>query len=44
MSIKAVADTSFLIDWARYTRRDFLFSIFTVSIPESVMGEIKVRT
>jgi hypothetical protein len=41
MSIKAVADTSFLIDWARYTKRDLLFSIFTVSIPESVMGEIK---
>jgi hypothetical protein len=41
MSISAVADTSFLIDWARYTKRDLLFSIFKVSIPESVLGEIK---
>lgn len=41
MSTNAVTDTSFLIDWARYTKRDLLFSIFRVSIPESVLGEVK---
>jgi predicted nucleic acid-binding protein len=43
MSINfAVADTSFLIDWAKYSKRDLLFKLFnTVFIPESVLNEIK---
>jgi len=38
----AIADTCFLIDWARYRRRDLLFSLFrTVFVPESVLREVK---
>ncbi len=37
----AIADTCFLIDWARYRRRDILFELFsTVFVPEQVLGEI----
>jgi len=38
----AVADTSFLIDWARYSGRDLLFNVFSVVfIPESVLSETR---
>ncbi len=38
----AVADTCFLIDWARWRRRDALFGVFrTVFVPESVLGEVR---
>jgi len=38
----AVADTCFLIDWARYRRRDILFKLFrTVFVPEQVLDEIR---
>jgi len=38
----AIADTCFLIDWARYRDRDLLFKIFNaVFVPESVLREIK---
>ncbi len=38
----AIADTCFLIDWARYRRRDTLFNLFrTVFVPEEVLNEIK---
>ncbi|MGC9171138.1 MAG: DNA-binding protein, partial [Thermoproteus sp.] len=31
----AIADTSFLIDWARYSKRDYLWRLFDlVYIPE----------
>ncbi|AET31742.1 hypothetical protein [Pyrobaculum ferrireducens] len=39
--MEAIADTSFLIDWARYSRRNLLYTLFTVvNIPESVLAEI----
>ena len=42
MSTNAIADTSFLIDWAKYSKRDLLFKIFdTVWLPEAVLNEIK---
>jgi hypothetical protein len=38
---EAIADTSFLIDWARYSRRDLLWRLFdVVHLPESVLAEI----
>ncbi len=37
----AIADTCFLIDWARYRRRDILFELFsTVFVPEQVLDEV----
>ncbi|AFA39967.1 hypothetical protein Pogu_1940 [Pyrobaculum oguniense TE7] len=42
MSTEAIADTSFLIDWARYSKRDLLFHVFQlVWIPEPVLAEVK---
>ncbi len=38
----AVADTCFLIDWARFRRRDLLFRLFkTVFVPEDVLNEVR---
>ena len=42
MSTEAIADTSFLIDWARYSKRDLLFQLFElVWIPEPILAEVK---
>jgi len=42
-SREAIADTSFLVDWARYSNRELIFRVFdTVFIPESVLREIKL--
>ena len=42
MSTEAIADASFLIDWARYSGRDRLFDVFNVVwIPEPVLGELQ---
>ncbi|ABO08433.1 hypothetical protein [Pyrobaculum calidifontis] len=42
MSTEAIADASFIIDWARYSRRDLLFKVFDVVwIPEPVLGELR---
>jgi hypothetical protein len=42
VSASAVADTSFLIDWARYSRSKLLFKLFgVVFIPESVLAELR---
>ncbi len=38
----AIADTCFLIDWARYRDRSVLFRLFkTVFVPEQVLGEVR---
>ncbi len=38
----AVADTCFLIDWARYRGRNVLFRLFkTVFVPEQVLEEVR---
>ncbi len=38
----AIADTCFLIDWARYRKRDILFNLFdAVFVPEEVISEIR---
>jgi len=37
----AIADTCFLIDWARYRGRDLLFKLYVVYVPESVLREVK---
>ncbi|QGA53981.1 DNA-binding protein [Sulfolobus sp. E5-1-F] len=38
----AIADTSFLIDWVRYSKRDLIFHIFDlVYVPESVFNEVR---
>ncbi len=38
----AIADTCFLIDWARYRHRDLLFRLFkSVFVPESVLRKVK---
>ncbi len=38
----AIADTCFIIDWARYRHRDILFKLFkTVFVPEEVLREVK---
>ena len=40
--MEAIADTSFLIDWARFSLRDLLFRIFhVVWIPEDVLNEVQ---
>ncbi|MEM1569057.1 MAG: hypothetical protein QXI84_11300 [Thermofilaceae archaeon] len=42
MSTEAVADTSFLIDWARYSKRVLIFELFNlIWIPEPVLNEVK---
>ena len=39
---QAVADTCFLLDWVRFSRRDLLFDVFTVVwLPEPVLGEVR---
>ncbi|MCD6084641.1 MAG: hypothetical protein J7J20_03775 [Desulfurococcales archaeon] len=38
----AIADTCFLIDWARFRRRNVLFKLFrTVFVPEDVLNEVR---
>ena len=38
----AIADTSFLIDWAKYDNRDLIFKIFElIYLPESTLNEIR---
>jgi hypothetical protein len=38
----AIADSCFLIDWARFRHRDVLFKLFrTVFVPEAVLREVK---
>jgi len=38
----AIADTSFIIDWVRYSKSELLFKVFdVVYIPESVLAEIR---
>jgi len=38
----SIADTSFIIDWVRYSKNKYLFKIFDlVYIPESVLAEIR---
>ncbi|MCC6060950.1 MAG: hypothetical protein LM578_05425 [Desulfurococcaceae archaeon] len=40
----AIADTCFLIDWARYRHRDVLFKLFkTVFVPETILREVNKR-
>ncbi len=42
MPTDAIADTSFIIDWVRYSGRDLLFRLFsTVWIPEPVLNEVR---
>ncbi|ABP50521.1 MAG: DNA-binding protein [Pyrobaculum arsenaticum] len=42
-SREAIADTSFLVDWARYSKRDVLFRLFNVVyVPESVLRELRL--
>jgi len=42
-SREAIADTSFLVDWAKYSRRDVLLKLFeVVYVPESVLRELKL--
>ncbi|BAK54401.1 hypothetical protein [Sulfurisphaera tokodaii] len=44
-SIKAIMDTSFLIDWVKYDKRDLLFDYYTtVFLSESVLNEIRTET
>jgi len=39
-SAEAIADTSFLVDWARYGKRDLIFQVFdVVYLPESVLRD-----
>ncbi|MCU7787828.1 DNA-binding protein [Pyrobaculum sp. 3827-6] len=41
MSTNAIADASFLIDWARYGKRDLLFDVFEVVwVSEPVLAEL----
>ena len=38
----AVADTSFLIDWVRYSKRDLIFKLFDlIYLPDSVFNEVR---
>jgi len=38
----AIADTCFLIDWARFRRKDMLFKLFkAVFVPEDVLNEVR---
>ena len=42
-SREAIADTSFLVDWARYSGRGILFEVFdVVHVPESVLREVRL--
>ncbi|MGC9136844.1 DNA-binding protein [Caldivirga sp.] len=42
MSTDAIADTSFIIDWVRYSGKDLLFRLFNIVwIPEPVLNEIR---
>jgi hypothetical protein len=41
VSREAIADSSFLIDWSRYSRRDVLTRLFdAVHVPESALREV----
>ncbi|MFP3234672.1 MAG: DNA-binding protein [Sulfolobaceae archaeon] len=41
----AITDTSFLIDWVKYTKRDLIFKLFElIYIPESVFNEVRSET
>ncbi|MCH1772146.1 MULTISPECIES: hypothetical protein [Metallosphaera] len=43
-STKAIADTSFIIDWTKYDKRDLLFKYYDiVFIAESVLNEIRTE-
>ena len=43
MSI-SIADSSFLIDWARFSKRGLLFDVFqAIFVPETVMAELKTE-
>ena len=38
----AIADTSFVIDWVKYSKRELLFQLFDlIYLPESVFNEVK---
>ena len=40
---EAIVDTSFVVDWARYSKRDVLLELFeVVHVPESVLRELKL--
>lgn len=40
--VNAIADTSFLIDWIRYSKSKLIFKLFNVIyIPENVLNEVK---
>jgi len=40
---EAIADTSFIVDWARYGKRSVLTELFeVVHVPESVLRELKL--
>uniref|UniRef100_A0A7C5UXG9 DNA-binding protein n=1 Tax=Ignisphaera aggregans TaxID=334771 RepID=A0A7C5UXG9_9CREN len=40
--VSAIVDTSFLIDWIKYSKSRFIFKLFDVIyIPESVLAEIR---
>jgi len=40
----AIADTSFIIDWVRYYKRDLIFNYYNLLfIPESVLNEIRTE-
>ncbi len=37
-----IADTSFIIDWAKYSRRDVIFRLFElIWLPEAVLAEVR---
>jgi predicted nucleic acid-binding protein len=43
VSPEAISDSSFLIDWSRYSRRDLLTRLFdVVHVPESVLREVQL--
>jgi len=40
--VDAIADTSFIIDWVRYSKNKLLFKVFdVVYVPENVLAEIR---
>ncbi|MFP3227010.1 MAG: hypothetical protein RXQ80_08865 [Sulfolobaceae archaeon] len=44
-SINAIMDTSFLIDWVKYDKRDLIFNYYDlIFITESVLNEIRTET
>ncbi|WP_338602758.1 hypothetical protein V6M85_02855 [Sulfolobus tengchongensis] len=44
-STNAIADTSFLIDWVRYDKRDLIFNYYNlIFITENVLNEIRTET